>query len=114
MNNIPLTAVLEKGKTIAVLGSGLNNIFPPENKGLVAKIASGYGAVISEFSPNSPPLPGNFPLRNLALEQGREVFAVPPNDLIGDGARAVFHPEEILDEISGLVTNVGAGIYCRK
>ncbi|MCL4366186.1 DNA-processing protein DprA [Patescibacteria group bacterium] len=117
-----LTTVLEKGKTIAVLGGGLNNIFPPENRGLAEKIASGFGAVISEFPPNYPSLPGNFPARNriisglslavlvieaasdsgslitakLALEQGREVFAVPgpitsslskgPIDLIRQGA----------------------------
>lgn len=130
-----LTAVSEKGQTIAVLGGGLNNIFPPENRGLAAKIASGFGAVISEFPPNSPSLPGNFPARNriisglsqavivieaaedsgslitarLALEQGREVFAVPgpitsslskgPIGLIREGARAVFNPEEVLEEL---------------
>lgn len=130
-----LTAVSEEGKTIAVLGGGLNNIFPPENRGLAAKIASGFGAVISEFPPDYPSLPGNFPARNriisglslgvlvieaaedsgslitarLALEQGREVFAVPgpitsdlskgPIDLIKEGARAVFSPEEVLEEL---------------
>lgn len=203
-----LTAVQANGKTVAVLGGGLNNIFPSENRGLVAKIASGYGIVISEFPPDYPSLPGNFPARNriisglslavvvieaaedsgslitarLALEQGREVFAVPgpvtstlskgPIDLIKEGARAVFSPDEILEElginkvqsakrivqsenlseeekkilqvlenetrhideigrelqfsspkisalllkmeISGLVENLGAGIYCKK
>ena len=130
-----LTTVSEDGRTIAVLGGGLNNIFPPENRGLAAKIASDFGAVISEFPPNYPSLPGNFPARNriisglslavlvieatensgslitarLALEQGREVFAVPgpitsdlskgPIDLIREGARAVFSPEEILEEL---------------
>lgn len=130
-----LTAVSENGRTIAVLGGGLNNIFPPENKSLAAKIASDFGAVISEFPPNYPSLPGNFPARNriisglslavvvieaaqdsgslitarLALEQGREVFAVPgpitsdlskgPINLIKDGARVVFSPEEILEEL---------------
>ncbi|MCR4305929.1 MAG: DNA-processing protein DprA [Candidatus Daviesbacteria bacterium] len=130
-----LTAVLEKGRTIAVLGGGLNNIFPPENRNLAARIADGFGAVISEFPPSYPSLPGNFPARNriisglseavlvieaaedsgslitarFALEQGREVFAVPgpitsdlskgPIDLIKEGARAVFSPEEILEEL---------------
>ncbi len=130
-----LTAVRENGKTIAVLGGGLNNIFPPENRGLAAKIADGFGAVISEFPPDYPSLPGNFPARNRiisglslgvlvieaaedsgslitarsALEQGREVFAVPgpitsdlskgPVNLIKDGARVVFNPEEILEEL---------------
>lgn len=130
-----LTTVSEDGRTIAVLGGGLNNIFPPENRGLAAKIASDFGAVISEFPPNYPSLPGNFPARNriisglslgvlvieaaedsgslitarLALEQGREVFAVPgpitsdlskgPINLIKEGARVVFSPEEILEEL---------------
>lgn len=130
-----LTAVSENGKTVAVLGGGLYDIFPPENRGLAAKIASGFGAVISEFPPSYPSLPGNFPSRNriisglseavvvieaaedsgslitakLALEQGREVFAVPgpitsdlskgPVNLIRQGAKAVFGPEEVLEEL---------------
>lgn len=130
-----LTAVAENGRTIAVLGGGLNQIFPPENRNLATKIADGFGAVISEFPPDYPSLPGNFPARNriisglslgvlvieaaedsgslitarTALEQGREVFAVPgpitsslskgPIDLIKEGARAVFSPEEILEEL---------------
>lgn len=130
-----LTAVLENGRTIAVLGGGLNNIFPPENRNLASKIADGFGAVISEFPPNYASLPGNFPARNriisglslavlvieaaedsgslitarCALEQGREVFAVPgpvtsslskgPINLIKDGARAVFSPDEVLEEL---------------
>lgn len=130
-----LTTVAENGRTVAVLGSGLNNIFPPENKDLAAKIASGYGAVISEFPPDDMSLPGNFPARNriisglslailiieaaegsgslitarLALEQGREVFAVPgpvtsdlskgPINLIRQGAIAVSSPDEVLEEL---------------
>lgn len=130
-----LTAVRENGRTLAVLGGGLNNIFPPENRGLAAKIADGFGAVVSEFPPDYPSLPGNFPARNriisglslgvlvieaaedsgslitarLALDQGREVFAVPgpitstlskgPVKLIQDGARVVFNPEEVLEEL---------------
>ncbi len=130
-----LTAVSEKGRTIAVLGSGLNNIFPSENRSLAEKISSGFGAVVSEFPPDNSALPGNFPARNriisglslavlvveaaqdsgalitakLALEEGREVFAVPgpitsnlskgPIDLIQQGARAVFSPDEVLEEL---------------
>lgn len=146
------SAVLQKGRTIAVLGSGHKKIFPPENIGLANKIANGFGAVISEFPPDCPPLPGNFPARNriisglslavvvieaaidsgsmitarLALEQGRDVFAVPgpitselscgPIELIKKGAMAVTKPEEILEEInnSGLVQSIDAGIYCKK
>lgn len=129
------TVALEMdGRTIAVLGGGLNNIFPPENISLAEKIISS-GAILSELPPDYPSLPGNFPARNriiaglslavlvteaaqdsgslitarLALEQGRDVFAVPGPitsslsfgtiDLIKEGARPVRDPQEILDEL---------------
>jgi DNA processing protein len=98
-----LTALKFGGRTIAVLGGGLNNIFPPENTQLVEKIAAGSGAVVSEYPPDYPSLAGNFPARNRiisglskavlvteaaedsgslitakeALDQGKEVFAIP-------------------------------------
>ncbi len=97
------TALGNKGRTIAVLGGGLNKIFPPENKYLADQISNGFGAVITEFAPNKDSTPGNFPSRNrtiaglsvgvlvteaaedsgslitarIALEEGRSVFAVP-------------------------------------
>lgn len=128
-------ALKAKGRTIAVLGSGHNNIYPPENKKLYEEIVKS-GAVVTEFEDDMPPLPENFPQRNriisglslgvvvveaarnsgalitanFALEQGRDVFAVPgkisshtssgTNELIKDGARLVQSADDILEELS--------------
>ncbi|HMJ06946.1 MAG TPA: DNA-processing protein DprA [Chthoniobacterales bacterium] len=96
-------ALAAKGRTIAVIGSGLRQLYPPENAGLAEKIASGNGAVVSEFSMDVEPDRQTFPMRNRiisgwshgilvveaglnsgalitasqALEQGRSVYAVP-------------------------------------
>src|SRR3989344_1305746 len=130
-----LAAINAGGRTIAVLGSGLNNIYPPENIGLANKITSGQGVVLSELPPDKTSMPGNFPARNriisglskavlvteaasdsgslitarLAIDQGRDVFAIPgpvtsdlskgPADLIKEGARLVFEPKDILEEM---------------
>ena len=121
------------GPTIAVLGCGVDVVYPPENDRLLCEILDGGGAVISEFLPGTPPNPGNFPARNriisglsegtlivegakasgamitvnLALEQSRDVFAVPgsiysplsaaPNQMILDGAIPVLSPWDILE-----------------
>jgi DNA processing protein len=97
------TAIKNNGLTIAVLGTGFDNIYPPENKSLAEKIVETGGAVISEFPLGAKIEPGNFPARNRiisglslgvvvteaacdsgslitaswAANQGREVFAVP-------------------------------------
>jgi DNA processing protein len=96
-------AVAAKGRTVAVLGSGLAKLYPPENRALAEKIVSGHGAVVSEFPLDLPPDKQTFPMRNrivsgwssgilvveapawsgaiitanMAGEQGRSVFAVP-------------------------------------
>lgn len=113
------------GRTLAILGGGLNKIYPPENISLAEKIASGFGAVISEFSPDELSLPGNFPARNriiaglsqavlvtegtwnsgsfitakLACEEGKEVFTVGLSELTKLGAKVAFEAKDILDEL---------------
>lgn len=97
------TAIEAGGRTLAVLGGGLDRIFPPQNLPLAQEIAEGHGAILSEFSPNTPSWAINFPIRNriivglsravlvteasshsgsmitarLSQEVGRDVFAVP-------------------------------------
>lgn len=123
------------GRTIAVLGNGVDKAYPQENRDLARRIVSS-GAVISEFPIGTPPHGKNFPRRNriisglslgvlvaeapiasgaiitaeLALEQGREVFALPgsitnkmaagTNRLIQDGAKLVMDERDILDELN--------------
>ncbi|MDQ6621949.1 MAG: DNA-processing protein DprA [Verrucomicrobiota bacterium] len=96
-------ALAAKGRTVAVIGSGLTNLYPPENAALAERIRSGNGAVVSEFSMAVEPDRQTFPMRNRiisgwshgilvveaglnsgalitaaqALEQGRLVYAVP-------------------------------------
>ena len=127
-------ALAGNGVTIAVLGSGVDVIYPPEHDGLARDIAV-RGVVISELVPGTPPQPYLFPLRNriisglvravvvieagdksgslitarCALEQGRDVLAVPGNVLSGrnrgahallrDGAKIVESADDILEEI---------------
>ncbi len=126
------------GRTIAVLASGVLNPYPPENGKLAEEIASS-GCVLSEAAPTMLPLSGMFPQRNRiisglslgtivveapersgalitarhAMEQGREVFAVPgqinsrvsqgPHSLIRDGAKLVTCVDDVLEELGPLV-----------
>lgn len=124
-------ALAAGGFTVAVLGCGIDTVYPPENRRLYQQIAQS-GAILSEYPPGAPPLAGHFPGRNriisglcrgtliveaaeksgslitadFALEQGREVFAVPGpvfaptaggvNGLLKDGAHLVTEAEDIL------------------
>ena len=130
------TALDAGGRTIAVLGSGLDCIYPAENRSLVTQILAGRGAVISEYGMGVQPEAKNFPPRNriisglslgvivveagersgalitskFALEQDREVFAVPgsinspasrgPNQLIQQGAKLVTCADDVIEELN--------------
>ncbi len=132
------------GRTIAVLGSGLDICYPVENKGLMEKISSS-GCVISEFPLGTSPNRENFPRRNrlisglslgvlvveatvgsgslitasYALEQNREIFAVPGNItspgsegtnlLIKQGAKMVLDTEDIIEELAPVLRGFIAG-----
>lgn len=134
-------ALRAKGTTVAVLGSGLAEIYPPENQELFYQIAAS-GAVLSEFPMTTIPLPVNFPRRNrivsglslgvliveasqksgalitadCALEQGKEVFALPGpidsaqsfgvNNLIKQGAKLVCSKEDILEELNPQILSI--------
>lgn len=125
-------ALAANGKTMAVLGCGIDQIYPRENRRLYDQIAE-QGGLISEYPPGAQPLAHHFPVRNriisglsrgvliveaseksgslitadLALEQGREVFAVPGsvlscnsrgvNHLLRQGAHLVTEPRDILE-----------------
>lgn len=130
------TALDHGGRTIAVLGSGPDCIYPPENRSLARQIVNGRGAVISEYGMGVQPEAKNFPPRNrlisglslgvivveagdrsgagitarFALEQGRDVFAVPgninspasmgTNRLIQQGAKLVAGVDDVLEELN--------------
>jgi len=138
------------GRTVAVIGSGLRNVYPPENAALAARVAGG-GALLTEFCLQASPNPKNFPRRNRiisglslgvlvveagaksgalittdwALEQGREVFAVPGkvdspqsagcNALLKQGAaKLVETVEDVLVEIPGFTVRAVAAEAARE
>ena len=137
-------AVSGDGATVGVLGCGLDIVYPAEHRTLAAEMRH-RGAVVSELVPGTPPLSHFFPLRNriisglsravvvieageksgslitarLALEQGRDVLAVPGNVLNGrnrgghallrDGAKVVETADDILEELNLPAAGAGTG-----
>jgi DNA processing protein len=123
------------GATVAVLGSGLDRLYPPENRALADRIVAEGGAIVSEQPQGAAPLPAQFPSRNriiagwgvgvvvveaalrsgalgtarAALDEGREVMAVPghplhelsagTNQLLKDGAALVRHAQDVAAEL---------------
>ena len=136
-------ALAAGGRTVAVLGSGLDVVYPPEHAGLAGEIVE-RGLLVGELPPGTTPRPAYFPLRNrlisglsravvvveasersgslitarLALEQGRDVMAVPGNVLSGrnrgahallrDGARVVETADDVIEEL-GLAIPAASG-----
>lgn len=130
------------GGSIAVLGTGIDVPYPRANTRLYDRMAA-KGLLVSEFAPGTPALRENFPVRNriisglslgvvvveaasrsgtlitsrLALEQGREVYAVPGaalsgqslgcQELVRQGAKPVFAPEDVLEDLAGPLRDFG-------
>jgi DNA processing protein len=123
------------GRTVAVMGSGIDIIYPPENKKIAEAMIENGGGLMSELPLGTPPIPENFPTRNrlisglclgvvvveasersgslitarMALEQDRQVFAVPgsplsgktrgSNRLLKEGARLVECVDDVVEEL---------------
>lgn len=128
-------ALAKKGGTIAILGSGVDVIYPKQNEELYAQILAQNGLILSEYVPGTKPIAKHFPARNriisglakgvvvveakarsgslitvdFALEQGKEVFAIPgnlnnpnaagTNRLIQQGAKLVINVDDIREEL---------------
>lgn len=125
------------GATVGVLGNGIDRVYPADNRALFARMRE-HGLLLSEFMPGEQPAAGNFPRRNrliaalsagvlvvemgtrsgaqhtvsYALDQGREVFAVPgpigasastgTNQLLKEGARLVTSAADVVEELRGV------------
>lgn len=136
-------ALEANGRTIAVLGCGIHIIYPPEHRKLAESMVADRGALLSELPLGSAPVPENFPVRNrliaglglgvvvveaaeksgslitarLALEQNRQVFAVPGSPLTGksrgsnrllkEGARLVDCVEDVIEELAPQLADAG-------
>jgi len=128
-------ALAAKGRTVAVWGTGIDVIYPKENKRLAEQIVEGGGTIVSEYPLGTFPAPQNFPVRNrilsgmsigvlvikaaehsgtritarLAMEQNREIYAVPgnvtnknawgPNTLIKQGAKLTATWEDVWEDL---------------
>ena len=128
-------AIRGNGRTVAVMGTGIDSIYPKENNGLVRDILASGGCLVTQFPLGTPPIPENFPYRNriisglslgvliieasersgslitarLAMEQNREVMAVPgnitsgnsfgTNYLIKSGAKLVQQWQDVVAEL---------------
>ena len=141
------SALKAGGRTIAVMGCGVDRIYPPEHTQLAEKLIA-HGALISDYAPGTPPDASNFPPRNriisglsmatvvveagetsgalitaqFAIDQGREVFAVPgnilapqskgTNKLIAQGAHPLLSVRDLLDVLN--LTRVAEQRFVRK
>ena len=130
------TAIEGGGRTIAVMASGIDKIYPPEHRDLAREIVAGHGALVTDYPFGAEPESNHFPARNrlisglslgvivieagersgalitarFALEQNREVFAVPgnihspvsvgTNRLIQQGGKLVMRVEDVLEELN--------------
>ncbi len=137
------------GRTVAVLGCGIDVAYPPEHRGLADTIIERRGAILSELPLGSAPLPENFPSRNrilsglslgvviveaaersgslitarMALEQNRQVFAVPgsplsgktrgSNRLLKDGAVLVECVEDVIEDLAPQIADKASSVTAR-
>jgi DNA processing protein len=136
-------ALAARGRTLAVCGTGPDTVYPRQHERLADEIVAAGGAIVSEFAPGTPVFRANFPRRNRlisglsvgtlvieasvrsgalitarhAMEQGREVFAIPGSihnpvargchHLIRSGAKLVETAADIVEELSGLLAVLG-------
>lgn len=143
-----VAALTKVGKSIAVLGTGVDKVYPPHNADLYDFLKT-KGLIVSEFALGTPPLAQHFPIRNRiisglslgvlviegslqsgtlitaqqALEQNREVFAIPGpatspssygcQSLVRQGAKPVFNSDDVLRELHGQLLTYKSVIRCQ-